>query len=133
MHREYHPADMHHLRAHAFGGDGHGHDHDHHDHHQHNHHHHDHSDHHHHDDHTSLYVLTAVMGILIGGDVLLGALGYGSWRGPWGISLALIAAILGGARIVYQALEALLYGRIGADLALAQACLAALIIGEPFV
>src|SRR5438093_2502213 len=101
MHREYQPADIHHLRT--IGTP---------------------------DEHRSLYVLTAVLGLLIGGDVLLGVLG---WRAPWGISLALVAAILGGARIVYGALEALVAGRVGADLALAQACLAALVLGEPFV
>jgi len=33
----------------------------------------------------------------------------------------------------YGAIEALAHGRIGADIALAQACLAALVIGQPFV
>src|SRR6185312_8084851 len=33
----------------------------------------------------------------------------------------------------YGAIEALAHGRIGADVALAQACLAALVIGQPFV
>jgi Cu+-exporting ATPase len=110
MHREYHPADMHDLSAHVFSGK-----------------------HEHREDHTSLYVLTALLGLLIGGDVLLGWLGWESWRAPFGVSLALVAAVLGGARIVYGALESLLDGRIGADLALAQACLAALVIGQPFV
>ncbi len=35
--------------------------------------------------------------------------------------------------IVYGALEALFRGRIGADFALAQACIAALVLGQPFV
>ncbi len=114
MHREYHPADMNHLRAHAFGdGDGESHQHDHgHDH-----------DHHH--DERGLYALTALMGLLLGGDLLFGSVS--------GISLALIAAVIGGSRIVYGAIEALVHGSIGADVALAQACLAALIIGQPFV
>ncbi len=45
----------------------------------------------------------------------------------------MIAALLGAVYIVYGTLQSLLHGRIGADLALAQACLAALIIGQPFV
>jgi Cu+-exporting ATPase len=113
MHREFHPEDMHHLRAHAFEATG-GRD-------------------HRHDDHRSLYLLTAALGVLIGGDVLLAAVGLESWRAPWGVSLILVAAILGAIRIVYGALEALAHGRIGADIALAQACIAALMIGQPFV
>jgi P-type Cu+ transporter len=121
VHREYHPADMHHLRAHAFGdGDGHhSHDHDH--------------DHAHHHDDRSLYTLTAILGVLIGSDVVFGGLGWDSFRSPWGISLVWVAAILGAGRIVYGAIEALAEGRIGADIALAQACLAAIVIGQPFV
>ena len=45
----------------------------------------------------------------------------------------MIAALLGAVYIVYGALEALLQRRIGADFALAQACLAALVLGQPFV
>src|SRR5262245_50545931 len=106
MHREYRPADMEHLRAHAFGGHGHGGD---------DHHHHPHDDHqeHHHDDRI-LYALTALMGVLIGGEVVFGWLGWESWRAPWGVSLALVAAVIGGSRIVYGALEALFRGSIGA-------------------
>lgn len=122
MHREYHPADMDHLRSHAFdGADGHDHPHD------------DHSHDHHHDDRLSLYGLTAFMAVMIGGDLLLSWLGWESWRAPGGVSLVWIAAIVGGARIVYGALDALLHGSIGADVALAQACLAALVIRQPFV
>ncbi len=120
MHREYHPADMHHLRAHAFGDDG-----AHHDHH--------HDGHHHHDDPRSLYTFTAILGVLIGGDLIFGWLGWEQFRAPLGISLAWVAAILGAVRIVYGAVEALAEGRIGADIALAQACVAAIIIGQPFV
>jgi Cu+-exporting ATPase len=71
--------------------------------------------------------------LLIAVDVVTGAAGYGQWRLPFGISLSLIAALLGGARIVYGALEALFAGRIGADVALAQACIAALVLGDHFV
>ena len=117
MHREYHPEDMHHLRAHAFGeGDDR-----------------EHAHHHHHDDHRSLYALTAILGVLIGGDLVFGWLGWESFRTPMGVSLAWVAAILGAGRIVYGAVEALAHGRIGADIALAQACLAAIVIGQPFV
>jgi Cu+-exporting ATPase len=77
--------------------------------------------------------LTIVLGGLLGLDLLFGALGWSSLRTPGGISLAMIAALIGAARIVYGALEALFAGRIGADIALAQACIGALIIGEPFV
>ena len=66
-------------------------------------------------------------------DVLFAGLGWESWRAPGGVPLALVAALIGGARIVYGALDALIHGRIGADIALAQACLAALAIGQPFV
>jgi Cu+-exporting ATPase len=45
----------------------------------------------------------------------------------------LVAAVLGGARILYGALQNLLEGRIGADLALAIACIAAILIQEPLV
>jgi Cu+-exporting ATPase len=119
MHREFHPADMHHLAAHAFGGEAHHHDHD--------------DDHHHHDDHRGPVALTIVLGVLLGADLAFGWLGWSTLRSPGGISLAMIAALIGAARIVYGALEALFAGRIGADIALAQACIAALIIGEPFV
>ncbi|MBX6313785.1 MAG: heavy metal translocating P-type ATPase, partial [Isosphaeraceae bacterium] len=112
MHREYHPEDMHHLQALAFEG-GAAHDRE--------------------RGHRSLYALTVVLGLLLGGDVLFGALGLEAWRAPLGVSLALIAAILGGVRILYGALEGLLAGRVGADIALAQACLAALVLGETFV
>jgi Cu+-exporting ATPase len=112
MHREYHPEDMRHLRAHAFEEVG---------------------EHAPHDDHRSLYAFTALLGLLIGADVLFWALGLEGWRTPLGGSLVWAAAVLGALRIVYGALEALVAGRIGADIALAQACLAALFLGEPFV
>ena len=122
MHREYQPTDMHHLRAHAFGGDGHDHDH---------HHHHD-GDAHAHGQYGP-YALTAVLGALLAADLILGGLGLETWRSPMGVSMAMIAALIGAGHIVYGAIEALVAGRIGADIALAQACIAALIIGEPFV
>ncbi len=48
----------------------------------------------------------------------------------FGYRLALLAAVLGGARILYHALDGLLSGRVGADLALTIACLAAIVLGE---
>ncbi len=125
MHREYHPASMDQLRAQAFGA-GHTHDHDHGPHPAHDH---DHD----HESHRALFALTTLMGLLLAGELLFGWLGWEHWRAPGGISLALIAAVIGGSRIVYGALEALIHGSIGADIALAQACLAALVIGQPFV
>ena len=92
---------------------------------------------------TSLYLLTVILGFLIGWDIL-----------PWvssrielwtglaipsfpnevrGFRIALIAAILGGARVLYGSLDSLLQGRMGADLALAIACIAAILIREPLV
>jgi Cu+-exporting ATPase len=115
MHREYHPDDMRHRRAHAFGEGGAGH----------------HPDHGH--DHGPLFLFTALLGLLIGLDLALGWLGLGSWRAPFGVSLIWAAAVLGAVRICYGAIEALAAGRIGADIALAQACVAALVLREPFV
>src|SRR4051794_10720558 len=79
-----------------------------------------------------LYAFTAFLGLLIGADLLIGWLGV-SWRMPLGLSPVMIAALAGGGYIVYGALEALVQGRIGADFALAQACVAALVLGQPFV
>ena len=110
MHREYRPEDLHHLERGAVvspGGAG-------------------------MDDHErALRAFTLLLGFLIGGDLLLGLLGRGPL--PAGLSLSLLAAILGAIYIVYGALQALLQRRIGADLALAQASIAALILGQPFV
>jgi Cu+-exporting ATPase len=105
------------------------------------HHHHDHGSHHErdhdHDHQAELWTLvatTVVVGLLLGADVVLGAVSWGNdYRRPLGISLALLAAIIGGGRVVYLALAALLEGRIGADIALAIACVAAALMGEYFV
>ncbi len=82
----------------------------------------------------SLYALTAVVGLLLAGDMVLGlATLPGGWewlRAPWGYRLALFAAVSGGARILYHSLENVLAGRFGADLALTTACLAAIALGE---
>lgn len=80
-----------------------------------------------------VYALTAVVGLLLLVDVLAGATGdprLVAWRTLFGFRLALLAAVLGGARILYHTLEGLLAGRIGADLALTIACLAAILLGE---
>ena len=54
-------------------------------------------------------------------------------RALFGFRYALIAAVIGGARVLYGSLESLFEGRIGADLALAIASLAAILIDEPLV
>ena len=80
-----------------------------------------------------IYLLTALVGSLLLADVILGVIGDSAWleyREVWGFRLALVAAVLGGARILYQTLEGLFEGRIGADLALTIACLAAVLLGE---
>ena len=116
MHREYQPALM---------GSGHTHDH----HHGHDHDHHDHAA-----EVRALVATTAVVGVLVGLDVALGLWGGAEgYRRPFGVSLSLIAAVIGGGRVVYLALAALLEGHIGADIALAVACLAAGLMGEYFV
>src|SRR5205085_4316841 len=57
-----------------------------------------------------------------------------SWpRTVFGYRYAFLAAVIGGARVLYSSLESLFAGRLGADLALAVACLAALLINEPLV
>src|SRR5262245_49702744 len=87
-----------------------------------------------------LYLMTALLGALIGLDLLPRLAGWLGWSSlaswPTGVGayrFALIAAVLGGARILYGALQSLLEGRIGADLALAIACIAAILIQEPLV
>lgn len=80
-----------------------------------------------------LYFLTAIVALLLGGDALIGASGNPEWlpyQKLFGYRLALWAAVLGGANILYHALDGLISGRIGADLALAIACLAAILLGE---
>ncbi len=81
----------------------------------------------------SLYALTVCVAVLVASDGLFWWLGYESLRYPFGVNLSLIAAVLGGARIVYGALVSLLDGDVGADLALAIAMVAALLLGEYWV
>jgi Cu+-exporting ATPase len=89
-----------------------------------------------------LYALTALVGGLLAAD--LGPLLAGWLKGQgidsytWSRELyeyryALIAAVIGGARVLYNSLESLFEGRIGSDLALAIACLAAIVLKEPLV
>jgi len=83
-----------------------------------------------------LYLLTAVVGALLAADFLIEISDNPAWepyRSLFGVRLSLIAAVLGGARILYQTLEGLFEWRVGADLALTIACLAAIILGEPAV
>jgi P-type Cu+ transporter len=76
-----------------------------------------------------LYALTAAVGTLLALDFLF------DWRvigqaGLVGYRWALWAAVLGGSRILYHTLDGLLRGKVGADLALTIACLAAIVLGE---
>jgi Cu+-exporting ATPase len=80
-----------------------------------------------------IYFLTAAVGALLAADFALGLLGDPAWaayRSPFGFRLALLAAVLGGGRILYQTLDGLLEGRVGAELALTIAALAAIMLGE---
>lgn len=83
-----------------------------------------------------IYVLTFVVGLLFAADIGIGWLqewGLPQWsayRSVLGFRLALVAAIVGGARIFYQTTDRLLDGQIGADLALTIACFAAILLGE---
>ena len=89
-----------------------------------------------------LYAMAGLLGLLLAADLWpalvdwLGAWGAGLPRWPneaWGIRFALAAAVIGGARTLYGSLEALLQGKIGADLAVAIAVLAAILLREPLV
>ncbi|MBS0264822.1 MAG: cation-translocating P-type ATPase family protein [Planctomycetes bacterium] len=80
-----------------------------------------------------IYVLTAIVAGLLAIDFLAGFTAdprWLAWRSLFGFRLALLAAVLGGARILYHTLEGLFAGRVGADLALTIACLAAILLGE---
>lgn len=83
-----------------------------------------------------IYVLTLVVGSLFATDIAIGLLeetGVSSWsrcQTLFGFRLVLLAAVLGGARILYQTLGNLFDGKVGTDLALTIACLAAIVLGE---
>lgn len=80
-----------------------------------------------------LYWLTVLIAALVATDVLCWLLGYESLRSPLGWNLSFIAALLGGARFIYHAAAGLLGGKLGTDLALALALLAALVLNEHWV
>ena len=82
-----------------------------------------------------LYLLTAVLALLIGADLWLWLSTGGEQIDlfGWRFRLALVPALLGGARILYGSLDSLFEGRIGADLAIAVACGAAILARRPEV
>jgi Cu+-exporting ATPase len=90
----------------------------------------------------SLYLLTGLLGLLIGADLWPAFAGWAAEQGwslpTWGrefhgYRIALIAAVLGGARVLYTTVDGLLSGKVGADLALAIACVAAILFRKPLV
>ena len=90
-----------------------------------------------------LYAFTGLLGFLIARDLWPAIGGWlnsttGADLPVWsnkflGSRFALVAAVLGGARVLYGSLDALFAGRLGADLAIAIACIAAILIDEPLV
>src|SRR5262245_35612649 len=89
-----------------------------------------------------LYTFTAVLGLLIARDLWPVVAGWINSLGAdlplWsnkflGYRYALFAAVVGGARVLYGSLDSLFSGRLGADLAVALACIAAILIDEPLV
>jgi Cu+-exporting ATPase len=87
-----------------------------------------------------LYLLTGLLGLLIGIDLWPRLVTWSGWTGlptwpqeVYGYRIALVAAVLGGARILYTSLEGLFEGKVGADVALAIACIAAILLNEPLV
>jgi Cu+-exporting ATPase len=86
-----------------------------------------------------LYLLTGLVGLLIALDLWPG---FADWAGigvSWpqeiypGYRIALVAAIIGGARVLFHSFEQILEGKWGADLALGIACVAAILFGKPLV
>jgi P-type Cu+ transporter len=89
-----------------------------------------------------LYAFTALVGLLVLRDLWPAIAGFlleagadiGFWSNKlFGFRFALFAAIIGGARILTGALDSILAGRLGADMAVALACIAAIVIDEPLV
>jgi Cu+-exporting ATPase len=93
-----------------------------------------------HESRVFLYFLTSLVGLLLFAHFWPPL---ADWIGRWALSLprwpyklyddktlALIAALLGGVRILYLSLEALSEGRLGADLAIALATVAAILAGK---
>lgn len=88
----------------------------------------------------SLYLMTGFLGLLIVLDLLPKASSWLAFPLPswwpqrlYNFDFALVAAVIGGARVLYGSLQGLMEGRIGADLAIAIACIAAILLGEPLV
>ncbi|MFM7150647.1 MAG: heavy metal translocating P-type ATPase, partial [Gemmataceae bacterium] len=91
---------------------------------------------------SGLFLLTGMIGLILAIDLWPIAanslarfsISLPSWPNEFGgYRLALIAAILGGARILYGSIDSLLQGKLGADLALAIAVLAAILLRESAV
>src|SRR4051794_37477100 len=95
-----------------------------------------------------LYLLTGLIGLLIalhlGWSYVAGWInsGFGMELPPLGegvnlfglrITIAFVAVLIGGMRVVISTLEGLAAGRVGADLALTIAIFAAIYVGEPLV
>src|SRR5262249_54512593 len=86
-----------------------------------------------------LYLLTALIGSLIGLDLWPAFADWANIGLIWsqeiypGYRIALVAAIIGGARVLFNSFEQLLEGKWGADLALGIACVAAILFGKPLV
>ena len=80
-------------------------------------------------------VISLTLGGLILADLAAASPGFSAAlpRGVLGVSWVWIAAGLAAVRVCYEVLEKLLAGRIGVELALAQACLAAIVLREPLV
>jgi Cu+-exporting ATPase len=90
----------------------------------------------------ALYLLSGLLGLIIAVDLwpnlaawfLDQSVTLPTWRQEiGGYRIVLLAAILGGARVVYGSLSSLMEGRLGADLALALATVAAILIRQPLV
>src|SRR5262249_41279711 len=88
----------------------------------------------------ALYLLTALLGLIIGLDLWPRLVAWAGWTSlpTWpreinGYSIALIAAALRRARVLYSSRERRAAGPLGAALALAVACIAAILLNEPLV
>ena len=81
----------------------------------------------------ALYLLTSVVALLVTADVFLWWIGLDYRWNRFEISLALMGAVVGGIWIVYRTIWSLLEGKVGADLALAIALLAAVALGHYWV
>src|SRR5260370_42348355 len=87
-----------------------------------------------------LFLLTGFLGLLIALDLVplvaswLGIPGVASGpREGFGYRIALAAAVLGGARVLYISLLSLSERKLGADLVIAIACIATIFIQQPLV